>query len=263
MSSPDKIRPLTATEMRDIQPPPPPYVVDKELIALGTRVRATYEATALLVQDSILTIMSLLHQVRQRLRHEPHFCRFVDDYIQVIPSERALEMARAWPGLQANRPLRELAQRDPEGAINTFQALGQLRNGEVPDDDPAMLRILSLPPAQRNREIRRLLDELETASPAALTEQVKALTAERDELARRVNVPTRLTLEDYIRQYHQLLASIDEFVDWSAGAVPVMDLGEPEPAWAMTWQERLADIERDIQERVQLLQAQWMSRDGG
>lgn len=104
------------------------------------------------------------------------------------------------------------------------------------------------------------------ASPAALTEQVKALTAERDELARRVDAasaPERPTLDDYMRRYHQLLQEVDEFVDWSAGAVAAMDVRQADPGLQMSWQERLADIERDLQERVSLLQAQWMSRDGG
>lgn len=247
-------------------PAPGPYIVSEECAALGLRVKATYEATALLVQDSTLQMMELLHRLRTRyLPHESHFLTFVKDYVQVIEPQRALQMAEAWPALSANRPLRDLARRDPDGAINTFMALGQLREGAIAEDDVELLKLTSMPPRRRNRALRQLLADAQGAPAAALREEVAALKAERDELARNVppaRLPAAPTLTDYMQRYNKLLGSIDEFVDWSAEAASVIDLDGAAESLRAAWHERLLDMDREFIDRVRLLQQQWIARDG-
>lgn len=252
--------------MPDSSATPVPYIVSEDCAALGLRLKATYEATALLVQDSTLQMMEMLHRLRTKhLPHEPHFLTFIGEYVQVIEPQRALQMAGAWPAISANRPLRDLARRDPDGAINTFMALGQLREGDIAEDDVELLKLTSMSPRRRNQALRGLLADAQGAPSAALREEVAALKAERDELARNVS-PARLspapTLTDYIQRYNQLLGSIDEFVDWSAEAASVIDVDGAAESLQAAWHERLLDMDRDFIDRVRLLQQQWIARDG-
>ncbi len=125
-------------------------------------------------------LMEKLWDIHRAIPDEGAFREFIAGHL-TLPPDEALRYALTWDSARENKALRELAHTAPNDALRLVNDLAADGGDSPPEVDPEVTRILSLPARRRHEAIRDLVDARHGHHPAD-KEQIRALTAERDEL---------------------------------------------------------------------------------
>ena len=125
-------------------------------------------------------LMEKLWDIHRAIPDEGAFREFIAGHL-TLPPDEALRYALTWDSARENKALRELAHTAPNDALRLVNDLAVDAGDSPPEVDPEVTRILSLPARRRHEAIRDLVDAQQGHHPAD-KEQIRSLTAERDEL---------------------------------------------------------------------------------
>lgn len=125
-------------------------------------------------------LMEKLWDIHRAIPDEGAFREFIAGHLTILPDE-ALRYALTWDSARENKALRDLAHTAPNDALRLVNDLVADGGDGPPEVDPEVTRILSLPARRRHEAIRDLVEARHGHHPAD-KEQIRALTAERDEL---------------------------------------------------------------------------------
>ena len=113
-------------------------------------------------------LMEALWVIRREHDDQPEFERFVQNHTQLEPA-KAWAMAQTWDIARHNRDLRELAQHRPHAAMSLVADFAEYGVDLSDESDEDVVRLLSLSPRKRNRELRKLIDQASGAADPAST----------------------------------------------------------------------------------------------
>ena len=138
---------------------PPPATLYEAV----SRVRTWHTVMGSLSQVAAAQTMEAVCIIRDQVGSDEEFAAVIERELRgILQPDRALLMARTWAAARKRRQLRELAAARPDQAmtfVQEFVAAGRAEDLENVDADDEAVQILTLPPRQRIKAVRKVLDE--------------------------------------------------------------------------------------------------------
>ena len=138
-----------------------PWVPTPRALAGVARFRTTVDTLRTLAEWGEAEIHEALWIIHEEAPTEAIFGSFVERELGVQPAD-ALRRVAVWQTARQSRPLRELTRAGGIGADDTLRRIGQIVDaggGQLLEDDAEVRKLITLPPRQLTKTLRRLLDE--------------------------------------------------------------------------------------------------------